>query len=58
MALEPPIGDTVREALEARGHDVGTLGRYQAGGAQGILRLGRGWAAGSDPRKDGHAAGR
>ena len=28
------------------------------GGAQLILNLPIGWAAGSDPRKDGHAAGR
>lgn len=57
VGLEPPIGDAVRDALGARGHDVRTLGRFQAGGGQGVLRLGRGWAAGSDPRKDGHAAG-
>ena len=30
---------------------------WRFGGAQAVMRLGRGWAAGSDPRKDGMAAG-
>jgi gamma-glutamyltranspeptidase/glutathione hydrolase len=55
VALEAPIGDAVREALEAMGHRTSTGGSF--GGAQAILRLQRGWAAGSDPRKDGMAAG-
>ena len=57
VGLEPPIGSSVRRALSARGHEVTDLGRFQAGGGQGVLRLERGWEAGSDPRKDGHAAG-
>lgn len=60
ITLEEPIGDAVRAQLEAMGHEVGTAGRLSYGGAQAVMRLpgGKGWAAGSDPRKDGHAAGR
>ena len=57
ITLEPSIGDDVRAALEAMGHEVGTAGRLSYGGAQAIMKLERGYAAGSDPRKDGHAAG-
>jgi gamma-glutamyltranspeptidase/glutathione hydrolase len=57
ITLEPPIGDGVRAALEAMGHEVGSAGRLSYGGAQAIMKLERGYAAGSDPRKDGHAAG-
>jgi gamma-glutamyltranspeptidase/glutathione hydrolase len=55
VALEAPVGDEVREALEAMGHRISDGGSF--GGAQVILRLPRGWAAASDPRKDGMAAG-
>lgn len=60
ITLEEPIGDDVRTQLEAMGHEVGNAGRLSYGGAQAVMRLpgGKGWAAGSDPRKDGHAAGR
>jgi gamma-glutamyltranspeptidase len=37
------------------GHEVASGGDY--GGAQTVVRLPRGWAASSDVRKDGHAAG-
>lgn len=57
LGLEAPIPHAVREALRARGHEVRTVGPLAVGGAQAILRLERGWAAGSDPRKDGQAAG-
>ncbi|HSR41145.1 MAG TPA: gamma-glutamyltransferase, partial [Longimicrobiales bacterium] len=57
VGLEPPVGDGVREALRARGHDVVELHPYGAGGGQAVMRLEKGWAAGSDPRKDGAAAG-
>ena len=61
VGLETPIPDAVRRALAALGHEIvsdATL-RYGTGGAQAIIRLpgGRGYAAGSDPRKDGMAAG-
>jgi gamma-glutamyltranspeptidase / glutathione hydrolase len=58
LGLEAGIGEGTRAALRARGHDVFTAGPGAVGGAQLILRLeGGGWGAGSDPRKDGHAAG-
>ena len=58
ITLEAPIGDAVRAKLTAMGHQVGDAGRLSYGGAQAVMKLVRGWAAGSDPRKDGHAAGR
>jgi gamma-glutamyltranspeptidase/glutathione hydrolase len=57
VALEAPIADAVREALRALGHDVVSESGVAFGGAQAIMRLPRGLAAGSDPRKDGMAAG-
>ncbi len=66
LALEPPIGDAVRAELHAMGHDVLGAADYQEsarefvwrfGGGQAVMRLPKGWAAGSDPRKDGMAAG-
>ncbi|HKO14679.1 MAG TPA: gamma-glutamyltransferase [Gemmatimonadaceae bacterium] len=57
VLLEPPIVDSVRAGLRALGHDI-TIGEAASfGGAQAIIKLPRGWVAGSDPRKDGHAAG-
>jgi gamma-glutamyltranspeptidase/glutathione hydrolase len=55
IVLEDPIPDDVRQALEKMGHTIADGGSF--GGAQAIVRLSRGWAAGSDPRKDGMAAG-
>lgn len=57
VALEAPIPDSVRQALAALGHEIEVLPPWSAGGAQAIIRLPRGYAAGSDPRKDGMAAG-
>lgn len=57
VALEPGIGEDVRRALEALGHETFTTSPHNMGGAQAVLRLPRGWAAASDPRKDGQAAG-
>jgi gamma-glutamyltranspeptidase/glutathione hydrolase len=57
VGLEAPIADSVRRALAALGHELVALPPGDAGGAQAIMRLLRGWAAGSDPRKDGMAAG-
>ena len=51
------VGDEVAADLEARGHELADWRRTDFGGAQVILRLPRGWAAASEPRKDGHAAG-
>ena len=57
VALEPAIGDAVRHQLAALGHVIVPDSAIAFGGAQAILRLPRGYAAGSDPRKDGMAAG-
>lgn len=57
VALESPIGDDVRTELAARGHEIVDESRVAFGGAQLIMKLTRGWVAGSDPRKDGMAAG-
>jgi gamma-glutamyltranspeptidase/glutathione hydrolase len=57
VGLEAPIPEAVRRALAAMGHEIVALPPGDAGGAQAVMRLARGWAAGSDPRKDGMAAG-
>ncbi len=59
VAVEPEFDPAVVEALRARGHEVAVEagnGVFAFGGAQLVLRLDSGaYAAGSDPRKDGHA---
>lgn len=57
VALESPLPDSVRAGLTALGHEVSELAPGGAGGAQLIIRLPRGYVAGSDPRKDGMAVG-
>ncbi len=57
VGLEWPIGESVRTTLRALGHDVADLIPSSAGGAQAIMKLVKGYAAASDPRKDGMAAG-
>ena len=57
VALETPVGDAVRAALAAMGHVLIEQPTIAFGGAQAIIRLPRGYAAGSDPRKDGMAVG-
>jgi gamma-glutamyltranspeptidase/glutathione hydrolase len=57
VGLEAPLGGDVRRALAVMGHELVPLLPGDAGGAQAVMRLPRGWAAGSDPRKDGMAAG-
>ncbi|HEV8149008.1 MAG TPA: gamma-glutamyltransferase, partial [Gemmatimonadales bacterium] len=57
VALEGPIGPEVRAQLEKLGHQVALLAPGNAGGGQAVMKLRRGWAAASDPRKDGMAAG-
>lgn len=57
VALEPPFGDEVRASLAAMGHVLIEQPTIAFGGAQAIVRLSRGYAAGSDPRKDGMAVG-
>lgn len=58
VALEPAYPAAVGRELEKRGHAVArNLPRHQFGGAQIIYRLEDGYCAGSDPRKEGQAAG-
>jgi len=57
LALEAPISEEVRRALEAMGHRLMDETGVAFGGAQLVMRLEKGWAAASDPRKDGMAAG-
>jgi gamma-glutamyltranspeptidase/glutathione hydrolase len=57
VALEPPIGDGVRAELTAMGHELIEQPTIVFGGAQAVVRLPKGFAAGSDPRKDGMAVG-
>ncbi len=57
VALEAAISDEVRRSLRALGHEIAPDGRVTFGGAQAVMRLERGWAAASDPRKDGLAVG-
>jgi gamma-glutamyltranspeptidase/glutathione hydrolase len=57
VALEAPVTDSVRAALTAMGHTIIDERPVQFGGSQAIIRLPKGYAAGSDPRKDGYAAG-
>ena len=57
VALEAPVPDGVRAALIAMGHVLIEQPAVAFGGAQAIIRLPKGFAAGSDPRKDGLAVG-
>jgi len=57
VLVEPAIPDSVIARLRAMGHDVSIAAPSQFGGSQAIIKLARGYVAGSDPRKDGHAAG-
>lgn len=57
VLVEPVIADSVIAQLRAMGHDVQIAPASMFGGSQAIIKLKRGYMAGSDPRKDGHAAG-
>jgi len=57
VALETPITDSVRDSLKAMGHVIIDQPPIAFGGAQAIVRLPKGYAAASDPRKDGMAVG-
>ncbi len=57
VALEAPVRDAVRAQLAAMGHVLVDQPPIAFGGAQAILRLPRGYAGASDPRKDGLAIG-
>ena len=51
------LPEGVADRLRALGHELRDPEGIAFGGAQAIMKLARGWAAGSDPRKDGMAAG-
>ncbi len=57
LAIESPVGDGVRATLAAMGHVLVDERPIAFGGAQAIVRLSKGYAGGSDPRKDGMAIG-
>ena len=57
VSVEGPITDSTIAGLKALGHDVRLAGPGTFGGSQAIIKLAKGYVAGSDPRKDGHAAG-
>jgi gamma-glutamyltranspeptidase/glutathione hydrolase len=57
VRVESPIPADVRAALQALGHTVSVSGIGTFGGAQLVMKLPKGWAAASDPRKDGLAIG-
>jgi gamma-glutamyltranspeptidase/glutathione hydrolase len=57
LVVESPIPDRVRAGLTSMGHVISTGRRGEFGGSQAIIRLSHGYAAGSDPRKDGMAVG-
>jgi len=58
VAVEQAVAAPVREELQRRGHQVHVEGPITFGGAQACYRLPHGYLAASEPRKDGHAAGR
>lgn len=58
VAVEPGFGSELIDGLRSLGHDVVVEppdAVFAFGGAQIIQRLGAGYIAGSDPRKDGQA---
>src|SRR3954470_2336024 len=57
VIVEPAMTDSVIAQLRALGHEVTIARPSQFGGSQAIIKLTHGYVAGSDPRKDGHAAG-
>jgi gamma-glutamyltranspeptidase / glutathione hydrolase len=57
VVVEPAISDSIISGLRALGHEVRLGNSGQFGGSQAIARLAKGYVAGSDSRKDGHAAG-
>jgi len=56
VSVENLDADVARQ-LEELGHELRDPEGIAFGGGQAIVKLRRGWAAGSDPRKDGMAAG-
>ncbi len=57
VTIEPPLVQEVGPSLARLGHRVAPAPPGTVGGAQAVSRLERGWAAASESRKDGQAAG-
>jgi gamma-glutamyltranspeptidase/glutathione hydrolase len=57
VVVEPSVTDSIMAGLRALGHEVRLGNPGQFGGSQAIIKLLKGYVAGSDSRKDGHAAG-
>ncbi|MFT4570581.1 MAG: gamma-glutamyltranspeptidase/glutathione hydrolase [Hyphomicrobiaceae bacterium] len=57
VSIEEGFASNVRDALKRKGHVLQPLHPLLAGGAQLIRRTADGYIAGSEPRKDGKAAG-
>jgi gamma-glutamyltranspeptidase/glutathione hydrolase len=57
LSIDDPADD-VAAKLRSMGHTLRSPDGVAFGGAQAVMKLPRGWAAASDPRKDGMAAGR
>ena len=57
VIVEATLPDSVVAQLRTLGHAISFGRSEQFGGSQAIIKLLRGYVAGSDPRKDGHAAG-
>ena len=55
--FEAPVPREVLDALASMGHEVSSDRAFAFGGSQMVVKLERGWAASSDVRKDGQAAG-
>lgn len=56
VSVEEGFPDAVASNLRSRGHEVQPLPRFEAGGAQLVLRSQDGYLGASDPRKDGLVA--
>lgn len=57
VGFEAAVPADVLDELASMGHEVSSSRTAAFGGSQMVVRLERGWAASSDVRKDGHAAG-
>ena len=57
VQVEAVLTDSALAGLRALGHRVTIARPDRFGGSQAVIKLSRGYVAGSDPRKDGHAAG-
>jgi gamma-glutamyltranspeptidase/glutathione hydrolase len=55
--VDASMPDSIIAALNEMGHHVTRNWPSEFGGSQAIIKLAHGYVAGSDPRKDGHAAG-